>query len=223
MNKIKEILEDHFPHFEAELKTEIAETCQLKTFEPESQIMDSGQAIAFIPLIYDGNVKIYREDDEGHELFLYYMEPGEACAISMICSTREKMSHIKAVSLQESHAIMIPIDHMDSWIRKYPTWYYFVMETYQMRMEELLSAIDDIAFKRLDERLLEYLRKNAESQNSWELHTNHQTIATELNTSREVVSRLLKKLEQRGAVELSRNRVKLIDPFIKQREASKTL
>lgn len=213
--ELLKVVEENFPSFEPELRDEIARNGNLRTFAAGEQIIDTGQPILSIPLIYKGNVKIYREDEDGHELFLYYLEPGDACAISMICSTRERMSLIKAFALEESEAIMIPVEHMDNWMQKYSSWYQFVLETYQLRMDELLRTIDDIAFKKLDDRLLEYLRKNAESQNSWELHTNHQTIATELNTSREVVSRLLKKLEQKGVLEISRNRIKIIDFFVK--------
>lgn len=212
---LQKVVEENFPSFEPELRNEIARNGNLRTFAAKEQIIDTGQPILSIPLIYNGNVKIYREDEDGHELFLYYLEPGDACAISMICSTRERMSLIKALALEESKAIMIPVEHMDSWMQNYSSWYQFVLETYQLRMDELLRTIDDIAFKKLDDRLLEYLRKNAESQNSWELHTNHQTIASELNTSREVVSRLLKKLEQKGVLEISRNRIKIIDFFVK--------
>lgn len=212
---IENIVAENFPSFERELRDEIARYGSLRTFAAKEQIIDTGQPILSIPLIYNGNVKIYREDEDGHELFLYYLEPGDACAISMICSTRERMSLIKALALEDTEALMIPIEHMDQWMQRYSTWYHFVLETYQLRMDELLRTIDDIAFKKLDDRLLEYLRKNAESQNSWELHTNHQTIATELNTSREVVSRLLKKLEQKGVLELSRNHIKIIDFFVK--------
>jgi len=209
----KAVLIKHFPDFEKELLEEIAGKATLRRFEEGDELMDTGQPILHIPLIYSGNVKIYREDDEGHELFLYYLEPGDACAVSMICSTRERMSLIKARAVATSEALMIPVELMDHWMQRYPSWYRYVLETYQTRMDELLHTIDAIAFKRLDDRLLDYLRKNAESQNSWELHTRHQTIANELNTSREVVSRLLKKLEQRGVLELGRNRIKILDFF----------
>lgn len=211
---IEQVIEEYFPQFEGALKEEIIKWGYLKKFDPNVQIMDVGQTISNIPLIYEGNVKIFREDEDGNELFLYYLESGESCAISMVCSGRERISKIKAVAIETSYAIMIPLEYMDAWMQQYKSWYYFVLETYQHRMDELLYSIDNIAFKKMDERLLAYLRKNAEAQNSWELNTNHQTIATELNSSREVISRLLKKLEQRGAIKVSRNKITIIDLFV---------
>jgi len=150
----KAVLIKHFPDFEKELLEEIAGKATPRRFEEGDELMDTGQPILHIPLIYSGNVKIYREDDEGHELFLYYLEPGDACAVSMICSTRERMSLIKARAVATSEALMIPVELMDHWMQRYPSWYRYVLETYQTRMDELLHTIDAIAFKRLDAGLL---------------------------------------------------------------------
>lgn len=144
-------------------------------------------------------------------MFLYYINPGETCAISLVCSERDRKSKIKAVTVENTKFIAIPIRYMDEWMSAHKPWYYFVMETYRKRFEETLNTIDSIAFRKLDERLLEYLNKIAVGQNSRTVKTTHQDIANELNSSREVISRLLKQMEKNGMVQLSRNRIDLLN------------
>jgi len=203
----------YFKQFEPELQQEILQIGTLEKVPENTLIMDLGLPIQSIPLVLEGTVKIFREDQEGKELFLYYLEAGDACAISLVCSARERISKIKAVSMETVKLLKVPIEKMDEWMRKYPSWYYFVVETYQYRFEELLKTVDSIAFKKMDERLLNHLRVLSEAANSYTIEATHRTIANELGTSREVISRLLKKLEQRGHIELSRNHIKIVDLF----------
>ncbi|NVJ84731.1 MAG: Crp/Fnr family transcriptional regulator [Algoriphagus sp.] len=208
--EIGQYLELCFPDFEQGLKDEILAIADLQLLPPDTLMMDIGQKVEIIPLIVSGQVKVFREDEDDHELFLYYLGPGEACAITMICSAREGYSKIKAIPEEESRIISVPISKLDEWMPKYKSWYYFVMDTYQDRFEELLKVVDGIAFHRMDERLLEYLEKNAAASQSSIIHKTHQQIAQELNSSREVITRLLKKLEQRGVVRVNRNQIELL-------------
>jgi CRP/FNR family transcriptional regulator len=207
----KEEILRNFPRFEPELAQALAENAVLKTFEPGDVLMRTGQYFKSTVLIVNGLVKLYREDDEGNEFFMYYLENGDACALSMICATKNESSMIMAKAVSETTVIMVPIHFMDEWMLKYRTWYYFVLETYRSRFEEVLQTIDQIAFRALDERLEFYLRKNKAAFNSNDLYLSHQEIANELNSSREVISRLLKKLEQKGKLILHRNHIQLTD------------
>ena len=207
----KGLLKANFPQFENELFQEIIKEGQLVLFPEGELMMDIGQRVELIPLIVKGTVKIFREDEDDHEIFLYYLKEGEACAITLICSAREGHSKIKAIPIEDTTAIVLPIKKLDEWMFKYKSWYYFVMDSYQEKFEELLKVVEEIAFHQMDERLLAYLRKSVEANNSNILKATHQQIAGELNTSREVVGRLLKKLEQNGTVIIGRNQIELIN------------
>ena len=193
-----------FPMFEKDLAEYLSKIGQIKVFEEGELLMKTGQFFKSAVLIIRGHVKLYREGEEGNEFFMYYLDPGEACALSMICATRNQASSIMAIADEETEVVLIPIQYMDTLMREYRSWYYFVLETYRNRFEELLSVIDNIAFKNMDERLEWYLKRQAEiSGNS--LNIKHQQIANDLNTSREVISRLLKKMEKEGLLTLNRN------------------
>jgi CRP/FNR family transcriptional regulator len=207
----KGLLKANFPQFENELFQEIIKEGQLVLFPEGELMMDIGQRVELIPLIVKGTVKIFREDEDDHEIFLYYLKEGEACAITLICSAREGQSKIKAIPIEDTTAIVLPIKKLDEWMFKYKSWYYFVMDSYQEKFEELLKVVEEIAFHQMDERLLAYLRKSVEANNSNIIKATHQQIAGELNTSREVVGRLLKKLEQNGTVIIGRNQIELIN------------
>lgn len=206
---IKTQLAARFPMFEPELLDKLAEIGTLKTFQEGEEMMRTGQYFRSTMLIVDGLVKLYREGDEGGEFFVYYIEPGNACALSMVCASQQKTSEVMARAMKESTAIMVPIDKMDALMLEHRSWYYFVLETYRARFEELLTIIDAIAFKAMDERLEFYLVKQAKTLSSTVLSTTHQQIADDLNTSREVISRLLKKMEQEGMISLHRNQIDL--------------
>lgn len=207
--QIKQILTERFPTFEPQLIDRIAEEGTLKEFEEGEEMMRTGQYFRSTMLIVDGLVKLYREGDEGGEFFVYYIEPGNACALSMVCASQQLTSEVMARAMRSTQAILIPIDKMDQFMTEYRSWYYFVLETYRSRFEELLTVIDAIAFKAMDERLEFYLIKQSRTLESTIIHTTHQQIANDLNTSREVISRLLKKMEQNGMISLHRNQIDL--------------
>ncbi|TCK83636.1 Crp/Fnr family transcriptional regulator [Albibacterium bauzanense] len=200
-----DFLQTLFPNFEPELKKVLAENAVIKKFNAGDMLMQTGQNMRSTVLIVEGMVKLYREGEEGKEFFMYYLQPGNACALSMICATKQETSQVMAMAVDDTKVLMIPIALMDTLMKEYKTWYYFVMETYRMRFEELLVVIDHIAFKGMDERLEFYLDKQYRDLGTRELVITHNEIATDLNSSREVISRLLKKMEQRGEVVLHRN------------------
>lgn len=208
---ITHYLKKHFDHFEEDLKNEIAKQGELILFPADELIMDIGQKVEQIPLIVNGIVKVFREDEDDNEIFLYYLEPGEACAITLICSAREGYSKIKAIPVEDTTVVVLPISKLDEWMPKFQSWYFFVMDSYQDRFEELLKVVDAIAFRQMDERLIEYLHKTADASNSKLIKETQTQIALELNSSREVVGRLLKKLEQQGRVRVSRTQIELLE------------
>lgn len=200
---------EKFPQLEPALLAEIEREGMIKEFAVGDVLMRTGQYIKSTVLILKGIVKIFREDEEGAEFLMYYLQPGEACAISIICASKAETSQISAVAMEDTTALMVPIKFMDEWMSKYKSWYYFVLETYRNRFEELLTVIDNVAFRNMDERLFFYLKRYTETNHSNTISLSHQQIADELNSSREVISRLLKKMEQRGLVILNRNSIEL--------------
>ena len=210
MKTIPEILSAHFPQIlDTELVKGIITHGKLMTIPEGEYMMDIGSPIRSIPMIVSGTVKVMREDDEGRELLLYYLKGGETCAMSLTCCMDGRKSEIRAEALEDVTIISLPVQFMDEWMA-YRDWRAFVMRTYARRFEELLETIDNIAFRRMDERLEDYLRNKVESTGAKMLHVSHQEIATDLNTSREVVSRLLKQMEHSGMVKLGRNRIEVV-------------
>lgn len=204
-------IHERFPDFEPELVREMAGVCQLRNFADGNLLMKTGQYIKSTMVILSGLVKVSREDEEGDEFFMYYIEPGQACALSMVCSNKQNISELTAKAIGDTEVITLPLDKMDEWMMKYKTWYYFVLGTYRRRFEELLTTIDHIAFRNMDERLVFYLKKNQDTLKTNILPFTHAEIATELNSSREVITRLMKKLADKGAVKLHRNSIELLN------------
>lgn len=200
-----------FPDFEKGLTEALEQQAEIKHFSAGEQLMRTGQYFRNTMLIVEGLVKVYREDDEGNEFFMYYLQPGQACALSMVCATKQEASQIMAKAVKPTEVIAIPLDLMDQWMTTYKSWYHFVLETYRSRFEELLVTIDHVAFRSMDERLAFYLKKHSQTLQSKTIEINHQTIADELNSSREVISRLLKKMEQRGWLKLHRNAIEILN------------
>jgi CRP/FNR family transcriptional regulator len=198
-------IEQYFPQFEPALKEKLVANCSVKRFKAGELLMSPGQYFRSTMLIVEGRVKLYRQGEEGDEFFLYYIAPGGACALSMICAAKQEASEVMAKTVEDTTALLIPIQLMDELMRDYKSWYYFVLETYRKRYEELLLMVDNIAFKSMDERLEFYLKNQSEKLDTRQLNITHQEIANDLSTSREVISRLLKKMEQRGQLQLHRN------------------
>lgn len=202
---VTEYLNTLFPQFEPALKTFLAEHATLINIPAGAVVLRPGQYIKSTMMIAEGRVKLYREGEDGDEFFMYYLEPGDACALTMICATKQETSEIMAKTIDDTILLSVPIALMDTMMTTYKTWYYFVLETYRSRYEELLVVIDHIAFKDMDQRLFFYLQNQYQKLNVRELKITHSEIAADLNSSREVISRLLKKMEQRGDIFLHRN------------------
>lgn len=209
--EILTLVRQHYPQLaERNLQEEIANEGTIMHFKTGSLIMDFGAYIKVMPLIIKGSIKVSREDEQGNELFLYYLTPGEACSMSFTCCLMDKKSEIRTVAEENTTLIGIPTRFMDEWMSQYPSWKNFVMTSYDNRMLELIRTIDSIAFKKMDERLIDYLQQKAEANNNRTLSATHQEIAYDLNASREAVSRLLKQLEKDGVVRLGRSRIELL-------------
>ncbi len=204
------IFETYGGIFEKELIDEIAEVVTLVDIREGDRLIDFGQYIKTMPLLINGAIKIMREDFDEGELLLYFLEKGDTCAMSLACCMGDKKSEIRAVAENNGLVAMIPVQKMEEWMGKYKSWRAFVFETYNNRFNELLTAIDNIAFMHMDDRLIHYLEETSKVNNSKIINKTHQEIAHALNSSRVVISRLLKALENDGRIILNRNNIELL-------------
>jgi len=199
-----------FPLFEPALQDDLLLRSSVQQFNAGEPLMRTGQYFRSTMLIVSGLVKVYREDEEGNEFFMYYLQPGQACALSMVCATKQQTSQVMVKAVKDTTVLAIPLSFMDAWMATYKSWHQFVLETYRSRFEELLVTLDHVAFRAMDERLEFYLRQHQQTLQTGTITINHQEIADELNSSREVISRLLKKMEQLGKIKLHRNAIEII-------------
>ncbi|MCI2228579.1 Crp/Fnr family transcriptional regulator [Polaribacter sp. MSW13] len=197
--------------FEEELINEINEIGVLKQFKADSTIIEVGDYIKSMPLLISGAIKILREDENGEELVLYYLEKGDTCAMTLSCCMGQTKSKIRAVAETNVELIMLPKEKMAEWLGKYKTWQAYILQTYHYRLDELLEALDTIAFLKMDERLFKYLKDKAMVTHDDLLHVTHKEISEDLHTSRVVISRLLKKLENESKIKLFRNSIKVLE------------
>ncbi len=207
-----EELKQHYGYmFEDELIQEINNVGTYKEIPEGFKLIEIGQYIKSMPLLVSGAIKILREDKDGDELILYFIEQGDTCAMTLSCCLGNSKSEIRAVTETDTKLIMVPVAKMEEWLSKYKTWQQFVLQSYHNRMSELLEAIDTIAFLKMDKRLFKYLKDKAMVNHSDVIYVTHQQIASDLHTSRVVISRLLKTLEIDGKIELNRNNIKILD------------
>lgn len=199
-------LKQVFPGLEEELYQQIATHATVKSVKAGDTLLRVGQTIRSTMLIASGIIKLYREDDDGNEFFIYHLTPGQACSLSFVCSARSEKSEVLARALTDAEVISLPPELMDKWMTTYKSWYQFVLSSYRNRFESLLQTIDAIAFSTMDERLEFYLKRQVK-QFGATLNITHQEIANDLNSSREVISRLLKKMEARKMLALHRNSI----------------
>lgn len=199
--------------FEPALLDEISRTGKVLKVDAGDTIVDFGQSVKTMPIILTGSVKVSRMDESGRELLLYYLNPKESCAMTFTCCMEHIKSEIRAVAEEPVELIAIPTTVMDEWLVKYPTWKAYVMQMIRVRFNEMLKTIDQIAFQKLDERLVTYLKEKSKNAGSTLLNVSHEQIANDLATTRVVVSRLLKKLENEDKLLLYRNQIKLLNTF----------
>jgi CRP/FNR family transcriptional regulator len=202
---IQHYLDTYFPMLEKELREQMASKAVLKRFDSGDLLLEKGHYFRSTYLVVEGAVQMYREDEEGNEFLVYLITAGEACALSMICALKHEKSAFRARAIENTTVIAVPLDEMDRWMQQYKSWYYFVLESYRMRMDTLLEVIDQVIFRSMDERLEFYLKNKIKKLGTPVLNITHQQIANDLNSSREVISRLVKKMENKGILRAERN------------------
>ena len=198
---------------EPKLLQEIESISTLVSVEEKQTILDIGQNILIIPLVVSGIISVSRIDSDGNEIHLYYLHSSQSCALTFICCMQPNKSQIKAVTETYTEYLALPIELMEDWMSKYPSWKNYVMQTIQNSFLDLLHTIDELAFHKLDERLIHYLKHKSNAIGTSLINLSHEQIAIELATSREVISRLLKKLEKDNKILLYRNQIKLLSQF----------
>lgn len=194
---------------DASLVIDIEKYSKHKQLEKDDILMETGDAIQFIPIVQSGVLRIVRQDPDGKEVFLYHLYPGQTCAMALNCCQSGRKSMVKAIAEDRTEILLIPVQQIEDWF-KYPEWRSFINTTYGNRFSELLNVIDMIAFNNLDKQLLHYLQQRAKAVNTKALYITHQEIADELHTHREVVSRLLRTMEEKKMVILGRNTIELL-------------
>jgi len=199
--------------FEPALIKEMAEYGEVKHYKEGDIIMDYDKYIRMMPIIVKGTIKVLRKDERGKEILLYYLESSESCSMAYSCCVEAKKSEVKAIAEDDVELIAIPHTKLDEWLCKYPSWKNYIMRSFNERFLELLKSIESIAFHKLDERLISYLREKQRLSGSRLIKVSHYVIADELATSRVVISRLLKQLENDGKILLYRNEIKLLEVF----------
>jgi CRP/FNR family transcriptional regulator len=208
---MKDILTQSYGYiFEEALIDEIVKVATYKEFKADDYLIEIGDYIKSMPLLLHGAIKILREDENGDELLLYFLERGDTCAMTLTCCMGQAKSRIRAIAETDGSLLMIPVGKMEDWLTKYKTWRNFVFDSYNVRLMEMLEAIDTLAFMNLDERLFKYLTDKAKVIGNTEIHNTHQEIAYEMHTSRVVISRLLKALEIEGKIKLHRNKIEIL-------------
>lgn len=207
----KSLLESYFNSlFEEELLNEMVQIGQIHSFEENQILIELDQTITHMPLLLHGAIRIMRDDDNDGELLLYYLEKGDTCAMTMTCCLGTKRSNIRATAETAGEMVLIPVQKMDEWLAKYSTWRAFVLGSYQDRLDEMMRSIDNLAFNDSKGRLKNYLIEIASVNKTRTVNKTHAEIAYEMNTSRVVISRLIKALENEGFIKQQRNNISII-------------
>jgi len=202
-----DIIRKRFPFFEKGLIEEISKEGEWVSIETGDELMSEGKYIRSFPIVLEGLIKVCRKDEEGREVLLYYLNTGQVCAMALTCCMGRMQSNISAYAEEDAEIIRIPVECLDRWMTEYTTWKEFVMYAYRNRFDELLTTIDGIAFKKMDERLEKFFFDRHKASGDTVFIGTHQDIANSLASSREVVSRLLKQLEKNGKIEIGRNKI----------------
>lgn len=203
----EEIVKKRFPFFESGLRDAILEEGTYREFDAGEELIREEQFIRSFPIVISGLIKVCRTDEAGNELLLYYLRPGEVCTVSLICCMDRTRSRVKAITEEATTAILVPVELLDNWMTQFQTWKEFVMRSMQKRFDELLDALDSIAFMKMDERLEKFFIDRYKTTGTTRFEGSHQDVAQAMNSSREVISRLLKQMEKQGLVVLSRGHI----------------
>lgn len=195
--------------FDNELLKEIERNKTIRQFTENEIIIEVGQDVLYLPFVLEGAIKVIREDEQGEELLLYYLEAGDTCTMTLTCCLGKKKSKIKAVADTDSRLLFIPAHFSMDWMAKYESWRNFILTNYENKLNELLEAIDSLAFYNMEERIKKYLIDKAKVLGTLDLELTHQEIAEDLHSSRVVVSRLLKKMEIKKELKIHRHKISL--------------
>jgi CRP/FNR family transcriptional regulator len=183
---------------------------QVKSFPAGSIILNINDYIKSIPIVLSGSIKVFRTDDDGREILLYYIKPAESCIMSFLAGFNHDTSKIKAIAEEDAEILLIPVSKASEWIKEFPEWTDFIFSLYQKRFEELLDVVNALAFQKVDARLLHLLKQKSALFQSIEIKVTHQQLANELGITREAVSRVLKQMEKDQLISLSRNKIFLL-------------
>ena len=196
--------------FQSDLVKEIENSGNLKHFEAGETIVNMDSYIKHIPVVISGSIKVIRTEEDGREILLYYLTPGESCIVSILSGMKNETSKIKAIVEEDADIMLIPADKAKEWVKKYPDWTEFIFDLYQKRFEELLDVVNSVAFQKIDTRLLHLIKQKTQLYNSKEISVTHQQLADELGITREATSRVLKQMEKDHLLILSRNKIELL-------------
>ncbi|WP_226064373.1 Crp/Fnr family transcriptional regulator [Kaistella polysaccharea] len=196
--------------FQSDLVKEIEDSGNLKHFLAGETIVNMDSYIKHIPVVISGSIKVIRTEEDGREILLYYLTPGESCIVSILSGMKNETSKIKAIVEEDADIMLIPADKAKKWVKKYPDWTEFIFDLYQKRFEELLDVVNSVAFQKIDTRLLHLIKQKSQLYNSKEISVTHQQLADELGITREATSRVLKQMEKDHLLILSRNKIELL-------------
>jgi len=197
------------PQVDTELLQFIADEAVEMDVPSDTTLLKTGNYVQSVPLVIKGLIRVSR-NEEDKELLLYYIHPGEMCIMSFSACCNNSASLIEAVTLEETKILLIPSVKLREWINRFPSFNFFVYEMFNKRYLDLIETIDQLIFNHLDERLYNYLNEKALLTGTKSLSITHQQIATDMGTAREVISRLLKKLERENKIATGRNQVKVL-------------
>ena len=181
-----------------------------KSYAAGDIILNDSANIRAIPIVIDGSAKVMRTDSDDREILLYYLKPGESCIMSFLGGIHHEVSKVKVIADEDTEILFLPIEKVSLFLKEFPEWLDYVFMLYNKRFEELLEVVNAVAFKKMDERLLNFIKKKCEHTKNGTLNITHEQIANELGTARVVVSRLLKQMEDEGLVQLGRNKISLV-------------
>jgi CRP/FNR family transcriptional regulator len=192
------------------LLAELKKFTRIKHLKQDDVLITPGDKVLFVPIVQTGVLRIVRQGEDGREVFLYHLYPGQTCAMAINCCQSHKQSMIKAIAEDDTDVLQIPVNLVGDWF-KYPEWKAFVNNTYSSRFAELMDVIDLISFHNMDKQVLHYLQERSKAINSKSIQITHQQIADELHTHREAISRLLRTMEQKNLLKLGRNSIELLN------------
>jgi len=192
------------------INAKLLELGVVKTFNEGDVILNENSYIRAIPIVQSGAIKVIRTEDDGREILLYYILPGESCIMSFLGGIHQDTSKVKAIAEEKTDILLIPTDKVTMLIKESPEWLDYIFKLYHKRFEELLEVVDAVGFKKMDDRLIQHLKTKASVSQSSTIHITHEQLANELGSAREVVSRLLKTMESQGKIKLERNKITLV-------------